>query len=168
MELTPKVCLVVIIFLFHKRKDVMWLVFVYCWRLSWRMVIKFLNTKSISVCFAWYISVVCWPSPGRKESGQDNLTMFFLNLIASQFIQLYTHRQETLLYSLFVFWLFTYVCNKTSENVTATMTKCIQRGLYSEQSHTTATRIGIYRHIPNAMYSLWNCSWWWTNIVRNM
>jgi len=37
----------------------------------------------------------------RKEGGQDNLAMFFLKLIVSQFVQLHTHRLETLLFRLF-------------------------------------------------------------------
>ena len=45
-----EVCLVIIELMFQKRKDVIKQVCVYWWLLSWRMVIKFPNTKHISVC----------------------------------------------------------------------------------------------------------------------
>jgi hypothetical protein len=58
-----------------------------------------------------------------KEGGQDNLAMFFLKLIVSQFVQLHFHHQETLLFCLFFFFfvLFCYVDSlisfKISENL---------------------------------------------------
>ena len=55
-------------------------------------------------------------------------------LIVSQFVQLYTHRQETLLFRLFFSFVDLLITFKISENVMATMGKCIQRGLYSEQN----------------------------------
>jgi hypothetical protein len=77
--------------------------------------------------------MVCWLSRGRKEEGQDNLAVFFLTLIVSQSVQLHTHRQETLLFRLFVF-VGSLISFKIPENVVATMGKCTQPVIYSEQN----------------------------------
>ena len=52
-----------------------------------------------------------------------------------------------------------HVSDYISPSLGATFISCASRLVYAGTirvavSHTTATRIGIYRHIPNAMYSL--------------
>lgn len=69
----------------------------------------------------------------RKEGGQDNLAMFFLKLIVSQFCTTsYPSSGDVIVPSFFP--LLIYFFFLMLENVMATMGKCIQRGVYSEQN----------------------------------
>jgi hypothetical protein len=88
------------------------------------------GTKRTSLCITTYQYGLL--AVTRKEGGQDNLAMFFLKLIVAQSVQLYTHRQKTLLFCRFFFHLLNSF--KTPKNVMATMGKCIQRGIYSEHN----------------------------------
>jgi len=63
---------------------------------------KFLNTKRISLWIAYQYGLL---AVTRKERGQDNLAMLFLQLIVSQSVQLHTHRQETLSFRPFFFFV---------------------------------------------------------------
>ena len=61
----------------------------------------------------------------RKEGGHDNLAMFFLKLVVSQFVQLHTHRQETLVFRLSIFVVDLVFSFKILENIMTTMGKCL-------------------------------------------